>query len=488
MKTIKHIIGMAALALTAATWSACSNVDEPTTTEQPAQARTYTLTTTLSPRDGGTRSKMEYVDETTGITAEWEENDQIWVQYDDNSLAGTAETTATVTAVDPTTKAATITVTLTDPKDDGNITFGYPLSHWNGITDPDKDQIGTLDDINANHASIYGNGTLTVSGSDVTLVSPVTMNPEMCIWKFTFTDGSSAITSAITKLIIDFPNNGMTYEVTPTSLNTIYVAMYGDVIHDQPINIYAKTATGFYLKSAASVTLDAGTTYTSTDLALSAIAVGQYVNKDGSITTTKQTNGDNESQAVIAYVGSVPNYCDNLIAIALEDVDDNYHPWTSTSSVTALSAVNTFAAAHPIHFAGSDYIANELGSSVYDAVASSTTTSSATRSASVGLLKGWRLPSVTDWRYIFQGLGGPSATSPVGIVADGTYGNATTLRTAINAYGKGDLKADLYWCSSEDNENNSNVWFYYFLGGYGGSNFQSTSKETSCYVRAVFAW
>lgn len=314
MKTLKNLIWMAALALTATTWTACSNVDEPTTIEQPAQARTYTLTTTLSPRDGVTRSKMEYVDETTGITAEWEKNDQIWVRYDNYSAAGTAETTATVTAVDPTTKAATITVKLTDPSDGGDIIFGYPLSHYNGTKDPDTHQIGTLDDINANFAAISGNGSLTVSGSDVTLPAAVTMEPEMCIWKFSFTDGSDDITSAITRLIIDFPANGMTYTVSPTSLSNIYVALYGDVINAQPINIYAKTATGVYRKSAASVTLATGTTYTSTGLVLTSAAtanavtgdVGKVIGADGNIYPNADiaTACGTTALAKIAYVGN----------------------------------------------------------------------------------------------------------------------------------------------------------------------------------------
>ncbi|MCR5239742.1 MAG: hypothetical protein K6E15_06195, partial [Prevotella sp.] len=191
---MKNLIWMAALALTAATWSACSNEDEPTAAEQPAQqARTFTVTTTLSPRDGGaTRSTM--TDNGDGsISATWEVGDQIWVLYT-NIGNSSEETTATVTAVDPTTKAATITLKLTNPKNGGSISFGYPAGFFNNPKDLANDQTGTLDDINANFAAISGTETMFVFDSEVTLPD-VTMMPAMCIWKFSFTDGTDDITS-----------------------------------------------------------------------------------------------------------------------------------------------------------------------------------------------------------------------------------------------------------------------------------------------------
>ena len=309
MKTIKHIIWMAVLALTAATWSACSNKDELSVTEQPAQSRTFTITTTLSPRDGGveTRSTMTDVGGTTGITAEWEKDDQFFVRYT-NTVGDDVETTAIVTAVNPTTKAATISVTLTNPKDGGDIMFGYPRGHFDGSNEFYNDQIGTLDDINANHASINGYGTLAVSGSDVILPA-VTMDPDICIWKFSFTDGSSNITSNITKLVIDIPDadpiNNQTYTVSPTSQNPIYVAMYGNVT-DQPISITAETATGVYRKAAASVTLSPGYTYTTTGFALKKAEVGKVFGADGNIydNATAATTAGTSAVAMITYVGT----------------------------------------------------------------------------------------------------------------------------------------------------------------------------------------
>lgn len=345
MKTMKHIIWMVALALTAVTWSACSNKDALAVTEEPVQPRTYTVTTTLSPK-GGAQTRSTMTDNGDGsISAEWQVGDQLWVDYCNSTSETPVETTATVTAVDLSTKAATITVTLIDPKDGGAIGFGYPYSLYTGTKKLRTDQIGTLDDINANFASIYGDGTLTVSGSDVTLPA-VTMEPAMCIWKFSFTDGANDITSAITKLVIDFPNDDEDpYEITPSSLGTIYVAIFADsnVINAEPICITAQTSTGVYRKAAASVTLAAGRTYTST-VALSNALIGKLFGADGNIYANEAaaTAAGTTPIAMICYVGAAGSADSSTgseaymgLALALTDAGTTVK-WCSQHGATCL--------------------------------------------------------------------------------------------------------------------------------------------------------
>lgn len=400
----KNILTMAALALMAATWTACSNEDEQIVTGQPAQPHTITVTTTLSPRGGEMRSTM--TDNGDGsISAAWAVGDQIWVHYTNTSDAP-EETTATVTAVDPTTKAATISLTLTDPKDGGDITFGYPASFFNNPKDPANDQIGTLDDINANFAAISGTETMTVSGSDVTLPT-VTMMPAMCIWKFSFTDGTDDITSDITKLVIDFPANAITYTVTPTSLDNIYVAMYGDIINGQPVSVIAQTDLGVYRKTAASVTLASGTTYTSTGLELTSAAItnavaddiGQLVGADGNIYPNADiaTAFGTSGVAMIGYVGDESD-CTHGVAVALDD--ENGKAKMELSAATAACAAK-------------------------DAVPDGT----------------WRLPSRKDWQYLFIGCGSnwTYTDSPSGSI------DCSGLQSALNAAG-GILMSDRYLC------------------------------------------
>lgn len=464
---MNHIIWMAALVLTAATWSACSNKEDITVTEEPAQARTFTVTTTLSPR-GGAKTRSTMTDNGDGsITATWEVNDQIWVSYTNTSDAQ-ATTTATVTAVNPSTKAATITVTLTDPKNGGDITFGYPLSHWNGTTDPDTDQIGTLADINANHASISGNGTLTVSGSNVTLPA-VTMNPEMCIWKFSFTDGSSNITNAITKLVINFPDNGITYAVTPSSQSNIYVAMYGDVINAKPISITATTSTSVYRKTAASVTLAKGKMYTTTGLALKKAEVGKVIGADGNIydNATAATTAGTTARAMITYVGS--DNCESSpynhgLALAMSDANDGSNcAWTTSSGSTVHS--QTCSTSSFTSESGLQYNATQ-DSNTYPAFKYAIDNNGTAAPTSCSA---WFLASGYQWDQM--------------ISAAGSY---NALRDGFSGVGGTNMQGVPYWSSTEDS--GYYAWTYYFFSGYGGGKWNKYSKVDGYYVRSALAF
>ncbi len=429
---MKHIIGMAALALTAATLLACSNKDE----LKPApQARTYTLTTTLSPK-GGVETRSSMTDNGDGsISAAWEVGDQIWVLYT-NIGDAPEETMATVTAVDPSTKAATISLTLTNPKNGGSISFGYPAGFFNDPKDPCIAQTGTLDDINANFAAISGTETMFVFDSEVTLPD-VTMMPAMCIWKFSFTDGTDDITSAVTKLVVDFPVNSMTYTVTPTSLDNIYVAMYGDIINGQPVSVIAQTDLGVYRKTAASVSLASGTTYTSTGLELTSAAItnavagdiGKLVGADGNIYPNADiaTAFGTSGVAMIGYVGDESD-CTHGVAVALDD--ENGKAKMELSAATAACAAK-------------------------DAVPDGT----------------WRLPSRKDWQYLFIGCGSSwtYTDSPSGSI------DCSGLQSALDNAG-GILMSDRYIC-----EEGARVDFTETSASFGFTS-------NPWYVRAVLAF
>ena len=434
IKTMKHIILMVALVLTATTWSACSNEDELTTIEQPAQSKTFTVTTTLSPRTNGMRSTMTYNGDGS-ISTEWKVGDQIRVSYR-NTSDNMVTTTAEVTAVNPSTKAATITVTLTDPMNSGEIQFGYPISYYEHSKDLFSDQIGTLADISANFAAIYGVVNMTVSGSVVTLPT-VTMYPETCIWKFSFTDGANDITSDITKLVIDVSDSDdhETYIVTPSSQSTIYVAL--QKFNNKSISITAQTSTGVYRKTAANITLASGKTYTSTGLALTSAAasnvvagdVGSVIGADGniypraSVATAFGTSG----VAMIGYVGTESD-CTHGIAVALDD--------ESNRTQMGLDAATAACAGK-------------------DAVTGGT----------------WRLPSRKDWQYLFIGCGSSwtYTDSPSGSI------DCSGLQSALDAAG-GILMSDRYIC-----EEGARVDFT-----DASASFGFTSNPW--YVRAVLAF
>ena len=220
-----------------------------------------------------------------------------------------------------------------------------------------------------------------------------------------------------------------------------------------------------------------------------------------------------KARAVIAYVGKVDKYFDHFLAIALEDADDNNHTWAD-----ALTKVGTYAENHSIKIGNTTYNTSTTPSSYYDKVADNRGASSATRSTTILTLEqGWRLPSVTDWRYVFDGLGrikggltltakshdgntiysnDARPTNPLGI-ENGMYyykkkegvfpdqGNSL-LRDAINtACGNTALRDQNYWSSSEVTDYSDKAWFYDF----NGSKFWCNNKTNYSYaVRAVFAY
>ena len=246
--------------------SACSVMEDPANEPVAASgSKVATLVVTLEPgANPDTRSVMN--DNGTSVSTAWEAGDKIWVNYDDTGNNNVVAQ-GTVSAVDGDGKA-TVTVNLINPKDASVIVFGFPYDHWTEAKDVRVDQVGTLADINLNHAAVSGSGTLTVAGSDVTLPGSVSMNQEMAIWKLNLKNGVTDITNQITSLNISF-GAGDDYMITPNAQSNIYVALYP--VADGNITITAATATGIYSYSKAGVTLDNGKFYRS-NVSLSAAA------------------------------------------------------------------------------------------------------------------------------------------------------------------------------------------------------------------------
>ena len=221
--------------------------------------------------------------------------------------------------------------------------------------------------------------------------------------------------------------------------------------------------------------------YKCTGKALANASVGDYICPHGKAYTVAASEPlpcGKEKMAMIAYVGSVPGYFDTCIAIALDDATNETCYYS-----TANTAVNTYASNHPIRVNGTTYNTNTgpSGNNFYDLVVHDTSTPSRIKTS--GTIKGWRMPTVTDWRYIFQGIGGPSATSPVGIYSGNIYGNSSTLR---NMTGKVTaLQNYYYWSSSEVNETEgSGAWVFYF----NNPSFARNSLTYPGNIRAVFAY
>lgn len=188
---------------------------------------------------------------------------------------------------------------------------------------------------------------------------------------------------------------------------------------------------------------------------------GYFIASNNKIYATRSeaiARSGNEPYAVIAFVGKVNYYFDKFLAIACEDAQPqnlNGWVWNSTSSDAYIWAQN-----HPITINSTTYnTINPLTG--YDAVSNNKTVSSQTRTAAA--TKGWRVPSVTDWRNVFASFCSQASAS-YGI-ADGQYNNieeneGSILKEAImNATGFNNLHGH-YWSSSTNGSNGS--WAYMF--------------------------
>ncbi|MCR5071494.1 MAG: fimbrillin family protein [Bacteroidales bacterium] len=238
---------------------------------------------------------------------------------------------------------------------------------------------------------------------------------------------------------------------------------------------------------------------------VSSVDIGQVLAADGNIyaDAAQATAAGTTAQAVIAYVGSVPNYFDKFLAIALEDTDGEM-----SSYPAATETVYHYAESHAITIDGTTYDSSTT-SSFYDQVSDNVNVSSATRTSDV--IKGWRLPSVTDWRYVFDGLGQQKAgltltakrhdgssiyssnatpTDPLGVENSMCYykdDDAEALRAAINdACGNTAWQSSLYWSYSSMSGDTNKSWFY--STEYAGFMCLRNYARFAVHARAVFAY
>lgn len=514
MKTNHKMLGLLPIMVAALMMTACSSEDQTTTmpqmpTDPTAQAQTIHYTVSVSQGDkASTRATVEDDMKTLKFAA----GDKLYITGTD--IQGVLDIDAgDGTTTGPGTASATFSGDLTytgegSPADDLALTATLVSAQQSASLTTD-DKLVTVDANGAVTVNYPTTAFCTDVNDAVQKYSKLTGTSTYAARSFALSQGTAFLNFSLTM------NDGTATatDITATVKNgatTLSTATVTTTTED------AKVVAKFVLPVAASTVLSGATVSVAgsivtivrgidgeTPITLSpklynvkrtmAIAIGDFMNKDGSITTTKQTSGANESYAVIAYVGSVDKYFSRFLALALTDVDANYHTWTQ-----ALTAVGTYAAAHPVTIGSTTYETSTTGATYYDQVASDQSASSAT---AIAIQTGWRLPSVTDWRYVIDGLGrikgglaisdgtnGLIPTSPLGVsdfmvYRDGVDGK--TLCDAINtACGNDALRYNYYWSSSEYTDNSDLAWGYYFYNGI----FSPGNKTGYFYVRAVFAY
>ena len=506
--------------------AACSS-DDYAITEQPENPteKTYTMTIQASKGDDATMRGLYFADgeNSKDLRVNWNGKEKVRVVQDGQVIG-------TLSAALSSTESTTLTGTVTGFQNNHDVGF-YLLADENGKMDYtgqcgallDDNGTGNIED-NYDFASYELTGAecmeaFKIEGSTVVpkdgVYIPFT-SQQAIVW-FEFTYNNTPLYAK--QLIVTDKNSGKLVQSidTKTGIKTSSTKTYGP-LSLTPIN---NTAAGFYVAlnldgvsdihlrvvdsndkiytcNKANVTFEKGKYYRVTakmsscsSLQLSQITpydknlVGWYLAKPQAgeafaYDPTGISFPSAKHYGFIAYVGKVPGYFDNFLAMAMHDskkVGSEGSEFMSWSE--ALTAIGSFATAHPIVIGSTTY--NTASNTAYDEVddntASASNTSNSTR-------KGWRIPSVTDWRYIFYGLcGEPSPTNPAGITQGVDYSSSNLVKK-LNDEQNADLSGMGWYCTSSAFSGENDRWMIHLVDV---PKFEKMSI-TYCCLRPVFAY
>lgn len=257
MKT-KNIFTLAALALTMAACTSEDLTQQQSSQPGPDHSKGLPFTATIS----GKATTRAITENTTDGTLEtsWKVDEKVALMH--NGVVDVM----TVSEVDPTTKAATITGTITgSPTDGEEVDLIYPASvvDVSGEVKTNEQLLGSQDGTLATIAEKYDLRTcedakLKVVSGSATINGTVSLQNQLAIVKFSLTDGTSAL-SASKFEILDKTGSAIT-TVTPSSAaSEFYVAM--PPANAQAFHFVATKGDEKYYYSKYGATLVAGKYY-----------------------------------------------------------------------------------------------------------------------------------------------------------------------------------------------------------------------------------
>ena len=159
--------------------------------------------------------------------------------------------------------------------------------------------------------------------------------------------------------------------------------------------------------------------------------------------------------AVVVYVGSCANYFDKCLCVALEDISSSV-----LSNANAHTTLATWASSHSVNVGGTIFSTDNGG--IYDYTSGETSYKPRTDA----VVKGWRLPTMCDWRYLMNTYLGTSLTDPAKVGHGTTIGNFSSLRSAINTdCGNTKMQNAAYGSGSRDAAYQANVGTWQYTTG-----------------------
>lgn len=538
---------LAALLMVGAAFAACSSSDDSIIEQpvNPTEPKTYTMTIQASKGDDATTRGLYFADgeDRKNLRVNWNGTEKIRVVQDGKVIG-------TLSAAMSSDESTTLTGTVTGFQNNHDVGF-YLLAdedgkmNYTGQKGAVLEENGPGNNIEENYdfASYELTGSdcmqaFTTDGSNIVpkdgVYIPFTSQQAIVRFELQNSDGDDLwatkfiVTDKNTgKLVqsIDAKNGTKTYgQVALTPNNTkswVYNVALNIDDNTSDIRLFAEAKDEYgnpelYVFEKSGVTFTKGKYYRvkvkmhrCTKFPLSQITYedtqfkGWYIGStiaDGDTENCAYQFGGSGVNAVIAYVGKLPGYFDNFLAISKHDskIDGtdgrevNGSNWRTYAHV----GIVNFADKHPIKIGSTTYKTNSFDNyndgvyQIFDWVDNSTTTASNTYNGAA--LKGWRIPTVTDWRYIFYGLcGSPSPTDPAGV------GHKILLSsdplTTLNASPGYDLdlsRGAINYCTNSGIrvENEKKVWYIYFPTDYAPYFEYFNDYGDVCHLRPVFAY
>ncbi len=537
-KIMTNIKTLAALLMAGVALAACSSSDDSIIEQpvNPTEPKTYTMTIRASKGDDATTRGLYFADGEVGknLSVNWNGKEKIRV-VQNGAVIGT------LSAALSSTESTTLTGTVTGFQVDQAVGF-YLLADEDGKMDYtgqngamlDENGTGNIEE-NYDFASYELTGSecmqaFTTDGSNIVPKDGayIPFHSQQAIVRFDLQKAANNIGTEwtdlfATKLILTDKKSGklvQTYDpltdtktyghifVTPSSGTgyRLYAAVNLDAASD--IMLQALDSDGnLYTYEKSNVNFKKGKYYRVTVKMhlCTKFPLDQITYEDTHFTGWYVGGTDEYAyklygssvKAVIAYVGKVPGYFNNFLALGMHDSNDNGEDgdWT-TNWKSHTGYILKYAENHPITIGSTAYTTSfksyENGNHyTYDEVSNSTTTPSNSYTGEARI--GWRIPTITDWRYILYGLcGTPSPTDPVGVTDKSYLGTSDPLPKLNGNYDgyNAQLKGTYYYCTGSGVSGSSDqVWFINF-SQYGNAPYIhiSGNGNTNCYLRPVFAY
>lgn len=427
MKTFKTLLGMTVLAMMAAS---CSNdLADVQAPEQAEEVGGIHFTATIAPKnfDAKTRALVDNGDGT--LSSNWVVDEVIIMNYNikqgDTTKPMFAK--AVVRAVNPTTGAATIDAKLAEGAIDGSeISMSYPEEGYTMALDEVQDgNLSSKMDVRR------GKGTIEVNGTEATLASGAKLDAVYAIVKFTTKDMAGDLLDMQRLYIGDcdgeafisiFTNDDEIYAALPPTVDEVTNKLWFD----------AWDYDGAPYINKGTANLEAGKFY---EVELKMATAGDVILSNGAFAAP----GTDNAVAMIAYLDGDAETTTHGLAIALEDASINV-----------------------------------MGNKVKDTVdewASKNAVSFGT----------WRVPSVDDFKYMFEGCGGDKYKEEL---TEGMAFDSGSFRDKLKAIDENaKVENASYWASTP--YGNNFTWDYNFPAK---KFYTSQTDVVSHHVRACLAF